>query len=52
MVMNTNGNSEPAMIGPPPPTNCENAGAFSSGFRIMTPRTRKAIVPTFMKVLR
>src|SRR6185436_9712626 len=30
----------------------EKAGAFSSGFRIITPTTRNAIVPIFMKVLR
>ena len=40
------------MIGPPPPMKSEKAGASSSGFRIMTPMTRNAIVPIFMNVLR
>ena len=37
IVMKTNGKSGPGMIGPPPPMNCENAGACSSGFTIITP---------------
>ena len=41
MVMKTNGNSGPGMIGPPPPTNCENAGACSVGWTMMTPSARK-----------
>ena len=52
MVMNTNGNSGPGITGPPPPMYCENAGACSFGFRIITPMTRKAMVPIFMNVLR
>ena len=50
--MKTNGKSGPGMIGPPPVMNPENAGAFSSGLRIITPMTRNAIVPIFMNVLR
>ena len=52
MVMNTNGYSGPGMIGPPPPTNDENAGACSVGLTTMTPIARKAMVPIFMNVLR
>src|SRR5579864_7577432 len=52
IVMKRNGNSGPGMIGPPPLMYCENAGACSSGLRIMTPITRKAMVPIFMNVLR
>ena len=52
MVMKTNGNTGPGKIGPPPPRYCENAGACSVGFTIMTPTTSAAIVPIFMNVLR
>ena len=52
MVMKTNGNSGPGMIGPPPPMNCENAGAWSFGFTMITPSARNRIVPIFMNVLR
>ena len=40
------------MIGPPPPTNCENAGACELGLTMITPSARNAIVPIFMNVLR
>src|SRR2546427_10872024 len=40
------------MIGPPPPTNDENAGASSVGLTTMTPIARNAMVPIFMNVLR
>src|ERR1700694_4169696 len=52
MVMNTNGNSGPGMIGPPPFTKDENAGACSVGLTMTTPIARKAMVPIFMNVLR
>ena len=50
--MKTNGKTAPGMTGPPPEMNDENAGAFNSGFRIITPTTRNAMVPIFMNVLR
>ena len=37
---------------PPPPVNCEKAGACSSGLTTTTAMTRKAIVPIFMNELR
>ena len=52
MVMKTKGKSGPGMIGPPPPTNCENAGILSSGLTMMTPTISRKIVPSFMNVLR
>ena len=52
MVMKTNGKSGPGTIGPPPPTNCENAGIWRAGFTTMTPTTSSAIVPIFMYELR
>ena len=52
IVMKTNGNNGPGMIGPPPAVKEENAGALSSGFTIITPMMRNATVPIFMKVLR
>src|SRR4029078_8071379 len=52
IVMKTNGNSGPGTTGPPPLMKLENAGPSSFGLRIITPSTRKAIVPIFMNVLR
>src|SRR5262245_53539170 len=52
MVINTNGKSGPAIIGPPPPTYWENAGASSVGLATRTPTANKRIVPIFMYVLR
>ena len=52
MVMNTNGNSGPGTIGPPPPTNSVSAGIFSVGFTIDDADDRSAIVPIFMNELR
>jgi hypothetical protein len=52
MVMKANGNSVPGMIGPPPEAYSVNAGIFSSGFTMITPTTRNAIVPIFMNELR
>lgn len=51
-VMKTNGNSEPPMIGPPPPTYCVNAGMRSVGLTMATPTIRNRMVPIFMDVLR
>ena len=42
MVMKTNGNSGPGMIGPPPPMNCENAGICSIGLTMITPIDQEA----------
>ena len=48
MVMNTNGNTLPGMIGPLPCTNSEIASILNRGFTIMMPTTSMAIVPSFM----
>ena len=40
------------MIGPPPAVNLVNAAIFNSGLTTITPTTRNAIVPIFMKELR
>jgi hypothetical protein len=51
MVMNRNGNSEPANTGPSPRVaKCEIAGACKTGCAMQTPIARSAMVPTFMKV--
>ncbi len=51
MVMNRNGNSEPANTGPVPlVANCEMAGACITGRAIRMPTASRAMVPTFMNV--
>jgi hypothetical protein len=48
IVMKTNGKSLPGMIGPPPPVNCDSAGAWIAGATTIVPTTSAAIVPSFM----
>ncbi len=48
MVMNTNGKSLPGMMGPPPWTNWENAGAWMGGATTMVATTSAKMVPSFM----
>ena len=50
MVMNTNGNSLPAKIGPVPSTNCVSAGMCSTGFSQMMATASSTTVPSFRKV--
>ena len=51
MVMNRNGNNEPANTGPVPlAANDETAGASMMGRAIRIPTASRAIVPTFMNV--
>ena len=51
MVMNRNGNSEPANTGPSPlVANCEIAGACKTGCAMQMPTASRAMVPTFMNV--
>ena len=51
MVMNRNGNSEPANTGPSPRVaNCETAGASMTGRASRMPTASSAMVPTFMNV--
>ena len=51
MVMNRNGNSEPANTGPvPDPANCETAGAAMTGRANRMPTASNAMVPIFMNV--
>jgi hypothetical protein len=52
MVMNANGNNAPGTTGPPPAVYWEKAGAFNSGFTMITPSTRNPMVPIFMNELR
>lgn len=51
VVMNRNGNSEPANTGPAPEeANCEIAGACMTGRASRIPTASSAMVPTFMNV--
>ncbi len=51
MVMNRNGNSEPANTGPVPlAANDDTAGASMTGRAITMPTASNAMVPTFMNV--
>ena len=53
MVMNRNGNSEPAKTGPSPRVaNWETAGASMIGRANRIPTASRAMVPTFMNVER
>ena len=50
MVINKNGNIEPANTGPVPSINCVNAGSFISGIAKIIPTAKPAITPIFKKV--
>ena len=51
MVMNRNGNSEPAKAGPSPlEANGVTAGMFRAGRATRIPMASSAMVPTFMNV--
>ena len=51
IVMNRNGNSEPANTGPVPlMAKSETAGASITGLASRMPRATSTMVPTFMKV--
>ena len=51
MVMNRNGNSEPANTGPSPRVaKCEIAGRLHDRVRKQMPTASSAMVPTFMNV--
>ena len=51
MVMNRNGNSEPANTGPVPDSaNFDSAGADITGRASRMPTASSAMVPTFMNV--
>ena len=51
MVMNRNGNSDPAKAGPLPlDANDVTAGIFSTGRAMRMPTASSAMVPTFMNV--
>ena len=51
MVMNRNGNSEPAKASPLPSiAKVETAGACTTGRAITMPTASRMMVPTFMKV--
>ena len=51
MVMNRNGNSEPAKTGPAPDVaNWETAGACITGRATRMPTASRAMVPIFMNV--
>ncbi|MNC40777.1 hypothetical protein D3C75_895100 [compost metagenome] len=50
MVINKNGNMDPANTGPVPSTKCVTAGIFNIGIATIIPTAKPAITPIFKNV--